>query len=572
MSTDTLSPTLFYDLTSPKAGVTRMEYPATDLIYKLLHHTGADVSSFRRNCQVSYRLVEYARDLYDEINSRIYKAEESGNWEHYDAYNRAIDPLEEVLLSIMAVTADERNEHLLHATTPDLAAGLAESLIEQSVETWIKRSISDWIDNRQKIRDFLDSFKIQEEFKGFLTTPLDYDTEIQSAKAHDDRTLLQNLLKSIGENESQVEKSKSQSSKMVKKVKDSLQSSLDFLKGSPKKSLEDELSVLAIKCAMITYGVTELMKDDKVKHLALYDRLYGSTIWDTAQTLATSIHDHLKRNDEAPNLSKLHTIYTELENALTGEVSVLMPEDYHRLFPLVGKIGRAYHAQSLVLASLCHQVASHFEKEKRRETREDLEKALAKTIDAFMAAEGLNNKPGTNGTDHAANGTSTNGVASNGVRHSMTDEYDQSCERLYDESLDEIESCYAKMNMNKGSNLKEKLEAARTRDQERLKLYRTRVTKGITAREFVDLTLMVFNDGGSSSMHKLHVKVLPTARLSYIKWMTAREIKDVEILRFEDTEKQPLPLDAEIKPLVKGNKCTLHVIVQKGEPKTNGSQ
>ncbi|CAE6437415.1 unnamed protein product, partial [Rhizoctonia solani] len=330
-----------------------------------------------------------------------------------------------------------------------------------------------------------------------------------------------------------------------------------------------ELSVLAIKCAMITYGVTELMKDDKVKHLALYDRLYGSKIWDTAQTLATSIHDHLKRNDEAPNLSKLHTIYTELENALTGEVSILMPEDYHRLFPLVGKIGRAYHAQSLVLASLCHQVATHFEKEKKREAREDVERALAKTIDAFTAAGGLN-KPVTNGIEHAANGASTNGVVSNGVGHTMTGEYDPDCERLYDESIDEIKYCYTTMGMNEGSDPKEKLEAARTKDQERLKLYRTRVTNGITAREFVDLTLIVYNDGSSSSIHKLHVKVLPTARLSYVKWMTAREIKDVEILRFEDTQKQPVPLDAEIKPLVKDNQCTLHVIVQ-GEPKTNGS-
>ncbi|CAE6480572.1 unnamed protein product, partial [Rhizoctonia solani] len=165
MSTDTLSPTLFYDLTSPKAGVTRTEYPATDLIHKLLHHTGEDVSSFRRNCQVSYRLVEYARDLYDEINSRIHKAEESGSWEHYDAYNRAIDPLEEALLNIMEVTADERNEYLLHATAPDLATSSAESVIEKSVETWIKTSVSGWIENRQKIRDFLDSFKTQDEFK-----------------------------------------------------------------------------------------------------------------------------------------------------------------------------------------------------------------------------------------------------------------------------------------------------------------------------------------------------------------------------------------------------------------------
>ncbi|CAE7138718.1 unnamed protein product [Rhizoctonia solani] len=215
---DTLSPTLFYDLTLPKQGVERTPYPATDLIYKLLHHTGADVSSFRRNCQVSYRLVEYARDLYDEINSRIREAESSGSWESYDAYYRAIDPLEEVLLSIMEVTEVEREEYLINATPLDL--------VDQTIEAWINRSISDWQGRRESIRKHLDDLRNREGLKecisatshtvdiepylfdvqDFIPSPEDYQNEIDSAKTHDDRTLLQNLLKSIGDNESKVER------------------------------------------------------------------------------------------------------------------------------------------------------------------------------------------------------------------------------------------------------------------------------------------------------------------------------------------------------------------------------
>ncbi|CAE6420437.1 unnamed protein product [Rhizoctonia solani] len=556
MSAGTISSTLFYDLTSPKPGTTRMDYPATDLIYKLLHHTGADVASFRRNCQVSYRLVEYARDLYDGINQGIQKAEDSGEWEHYDEYNRAIDPLEEVLLDIMAVTEVERDEYLLHATSPEL--------VEQSIESWINLSISGWLENRKRIRECLDGFRTQEVFSGFIASPTDYEIEIQSAKAHDDRTLLQNLLKSI-EN-----RGKPQNVQMVKKVKESLQSALDFLKGSPKKSLEDDLSVLAIKCAMVTYGVTELMKDDKIKqHPQLCHRLYGSKIWGAAQRLATNIHDHLKRNDEAPNLSQLNAIYEELEASLTGEVPILMPDAYRKLFPLVGKIGRAYHAQSLVLASLCHKVASHFEKNKNFEAREALEKALDKTIEAFTAAGGLN-KLTANGTDHTVNGAPVNGAGPN-----ITGEYDMSFEKLYDESVDQIKSCYSTMQMNDEPDPQEKLKEARNKDQKRLELYRTRVTNVTPVREFVDLTLLVFNDDSNASpVNKLHVKVLPTARLSYIRWITAKELKDrdLETSHFEKpTQKQPMSLDAEIKPLVNDNKCTLHLILQKGEPTVNGS-
>ncbi|CAE6465456.1 unnamed protein product, partial [Rhizoctonia solani] len=185
MSASTLSPTLFYDLMEPRPGITRTSYPATDLIYKLLHYISRDVSSFRRNCQVSYRLVEYARDLYDEINSRILKAEESGSLEHYDAYCRAIVTLEEELRSIRGVMEVEREEYLISARLSELA--------EQSVDNRIKQSISGWQERRTKIRASFKSLRVREEFKGLITSAED-EIEIESARIHDDRTLLQNLL------------------------------------------------------------------------------------------------------------------------------------------------------------------------------------------------------------------------------------------------------------------------------------------------------------------------------------------------------------------------------------------
>jgi hypothetical protein len=86
------SPTLYSDLTTPQ---TEHSYPATDVIYKLIQLAGADVSSFRRNPQISYRLVELARDLYDEINKLIHEVDRDGNWDKYDKYTQAIDPLEQ---------------------------------------------------------------------------------------------------------------------------------------------------------------------------------------------------------------------------------------------------------------------------------------------------------------------------------------------------------------------------------------------------------------------------------------------------------------------------------------------
>ncbi|CAE6511206.1 unnamed protein product [Rhizoctonia solani] len=571
------SPTLFYDLIAPKPGVDRKSFPATDLIYKLLHHTGADVSAFRRNCQISYRLIEYARDLYDEINARILIAEESGSWEHYDAYYSAIDPLEEVLLTIVEITEIERDEYLVVSPLPPL---------DQPVDVWIKKFISDWQTNRTKIRESFQDLRTREELKGFITPP-DDQNEIEDAKAHDDRTLLQNLLREIGDNESKVasdvpDRGKSENAEMVKKVKEGLQSALDYLKGTPKKKLGDDLGVLAIKSGMITYGVTEVMKKDEIKqHPEVYDRLYGTTIWKAAQKqvyfiwLATNIHDNLKENNDAPNLAGLDQIYGELEAALTGEVQALMPETYLKLFPLVGKIGRAYHAQSLFLASLCHKIATEYQKRKIYEAHDALEKALTKTIEAFMTAGELNNKPLTNGTntDQTENDATTNGTIPNGIPK-ITGDYDSSCEKLYDDSIAEITLCYNAMKVENVGDLQKKLDDERTKDKGRLDLFKKRITKDIPTRGFVELTLSVFKgDSNGPSFHQIQAKVLQTARLSYIKWLAMKdsELKGAEFLYFETpAEKKQLELDDDIKPLVQDGKCTLHLIVKK-EPGAGGN-
>ncbi|CUA72925.1 hypothetical protein RSOLAG22IIIB_10396 [Rhizoctonia solani] len=534
------SPTLFYDLIAPKPGVDRKSFPATDLIYKLLHHTGADVSAFRRNCQISYRLIEYARDLYDEINARILIAEESGSWEHYDAYYSAIDPLEEVLLTIVEITEIERDEYLVVSPLPPL---------DQPVDVWIKKFISDWQTNRTKIRESFQDLRTREELKGFITPP-DDQNEIEDAKAHDDRTLLQNLLREIGDNESKVARGKSENAEMVKKVKEGLQSALDYLKGTPKKKLGDDLGVLAIKSGMITYGVTEVMKKDEIKQ-------------------------HPEENNDAPNLAGLDQIYGELEAALTGEVQALMPETYLKLFPLVGKIGRAYHAQSLFLASLCHKIATEYQKRKIYEAHDALEKALTKTIEAFMTAGELNNKPLTNGTntDQTENDATTNGTIPNGIPK-ITGDYDSSCEKLYDDSIAEITLCYNAMKVENVGDLQKKLDDERTKDKGRLDLFKKRITKDIPTRGFVELTLSVFKgDSNGPSFHQIQAKVLQTARLSYIKWLAMKdsELKGAEFLYFETpAEKKQLELDDDIKPLVQDGKCTLHLIVKK-EPGAGGN-
>ena len=70
-------------------------YPATEVIKFLLEVVGRDVVSFRRNAQVSYILVDRARDICDAINTHIKKTEAGTDWASFEKFSDAIDPAEE---------------------------------------------------------------------------------------------------------------------------------------------------------------------------------------------------------------------------------------------------------------------------------------------------------------------------------------------------------------------------------------------------------------------------------------------------------------------------------------------
>jgi hypothetical protein len=70
---------------------------ATEAVNYLFQAVGRDVVSFRRNTQVSYMVVERARDIVTAINDYIAKVENSvdGDWDSFEKFTVAIEPLEE---------------------------------------------------------------------------------------------------------------------------------------------------------------------------------------------------------------------------------------------------------------------------------------------------------------------------------------------------------------------------------------------------------------------------------------------------------------------------------------------
>jgi hypothetical protein len=97
--------TSFGDVTSPGSittissvnlpGSSNDAYPATELIKYLIDAVGRDVMSFRRNAHVSYLLVDRTRDIFDSLNAYIQRTESGEDWNSFDKYTNAIDPIEE---------------------------------------------------------------------------------------------------------------------------------------------------------------------------------------------------------------------------------------------------------------------------------------------------------------------------------------------------------------------------------------------------------------------------------------------------------------------------------------------
>ncbi|KAI0300029.1 hypothetical protein B0F90DRAFT_1630389, partial [Multifurca ochricompacta] len=90
---------------------------------------GRDVVSFRRNTQVSYMVVERARDIVDAINEYIQKVENSdtGDWDSFEKFTQAVEPLEEILFKLLAFTEDEKARYFAGASTIEDCVSSTES-------------------------------------------------------------------------------------------------------------------------------------------------------------------------------------------------------------------------------------------------------------------------------------------------------------------------------------------------------------------------------------------------------------------------------------------------------------
>ncbi|KAL5635283.1 hypothetical protein ACGC1H_004162 [Rhizoctonia solani] len=230
------------------------------MVYSLLQEIEMVISSSRHGLRVLYKLLERAQDLYDELNQRISRVDMTNNWDDYQAYTQAIDPLEKVLLDVIPVIYDDR----IH-----LAAPVSSDDLIESAEKW-------FINNRI-ICECLRRLGTEAELQGLASSSRDVETEILDANGQDRYDLFNELVLEISETAAQCTQPNLRV--LLKYVIRSLQSAQNVYSRDPLKIIDEEWCITSVKCAMLTRGMLINITQAPTSHNLPNDFGWGGIIW-----------------------------------------------------------------------------------------------------------------------------------------------------------------------------------------------------------------------------------------------------------------------------------------------------
>ncbi|KAH9956013.1 hypothetical protein BC827DRAFT_1271215 [Russula dissimulans] len=346
---------------------------ATEAVKYLVQAVGRDVVTFRRNTQVSFMVVERAREIVKTINEYIVKVENSttGDWDSFEKFTMAIEPLEGILFTLLAFTEDEKARYLANTSS-----------IEECVS-----SAENWASNREGLSKALDGFDTREELVGLFDEP-NTDSrkrEHKEAQIYDDLTLL-------GEMRTTLQTFISEDPDMhvlrfpphVREV----ETSLDKLQNRLiNESHPDWLTVITIQTSMLVEGVVEIVKVASLD-ADILDHLKSKAVWKAALELVEVLEGIDESQPGLPQSAQMK--YNAFVETLKKPGKFPLPGSYVGLMKQAGHIRRPFQAQSFALVMLCRYLADRFNAIGDSAVTIDnfniLEEAFDKTLDALQAA------------------------------------------------------------------------------------------------------------------------------------------------------------------------------------------
>ncbi|KAG8725495.1 hypothetical protein FRC09_015788 [Ceratobasidium sp. 395] len=526
------------------------QYPATDLVEKLITLVGADVCALRKNTQTSYRFVDTARNLCDSINELIKRVETEGDWDAFQKYSDAIDPLEESLRTF-APDADLDSEYYL--SNP---SGVDACL----------NYISRWEEVRSLVREQLHHLRTQEHLSILVKSTQEDEKDIEDAHGHDDRTFLGDLAAATKSYLSNKENTATFSRK-VQAILHELSKGVEHVEklvneATTPRSIEDKSIVLAIKGVMTIYSFMELSLNQTIP-CATRVYLKSEKVWLPAKQLVGGLIKHIKNSKET-TYDEVLPVYQEFFGLLSRNAELGLPASYSAILTRVGKIGRSYHAQSILLATLCREAAMCYQEMKEKGEKQYV--ALENAFDTALS------------TLNAAVETARSSIGESGpaqLKQFEVEKYDeQPCSKAFKETAKELTLCFKELGLKPQESSESRLEAAMKKDKDRMSAVNDRYNKVklVEATDLVKVTLKVWEGKSKgTAIGERIVSMAPNTRLSAIGWRVSTDstykdkLKGKKLL-FEQVSgasatTKPAALDATIGSLAQNAVCTLNAII-----------
>ncbi|KAG9091223.1 hypothetical protein FS749_016710 [Ceratobasidium sp. UAMH 11750] len=247
-------------------------------------------------------------------------------------------------------------------------------------------------------------------------------------------------------------------------------------------------------------------------------RLYlrSDRTWLPAKQLLDSLTEHKREK----KLEEVDQRSLEIQDQLSASESTGagLPLSYPGLVKPVGKIGRSYYAQSILLVTLCREAAMFYQgSKKKREHYIALENAFDRTLEALnKAVETTQSSIGEAGLSQ--------------FKEFKPDEYEEhDCTKLFKESAKKLTLCFKEIGLVKEESGETRLEKAKEKDKSRMVTASKRVQKTkppltVEPGKLVEVIVKVREgkfDGKNIGEHK--VRVQPSTRLSAIDWSVSMD-------------------------------------------------
>ncbi|KAG8708729.1 hypothetical protein FRC09_001075, partial [Ceratobasidium sp. 395] len=257
------------------------QYPATDLVEHLIKLVGADVCALRKNTQTSYRFVDTARSLCDSINELIKRTEDDGDWDAFQKYSDAIDPLEETLRSFAPDEDLDDDHYLSNPSEVDACLG----------------HIDRWETARSHVRERLRHLRTQKHLSVLIKSTAEDEKDIDDAHRHDDRMFLGDLAtatKSYLSNRENTATFPRKIQSILHEVSKGVEHVEKLIsEATAPQSTDDKSIVLAIKAVMTIYSFMELSLNQKILS-ATRVYLKSEKVWLPAKQLVDGLIKHIK--------------------------------------------------------------------------------------------------------------------------------------------------------------------------------------------------------------------------------------------------------------------------------------